>query len=380
MSATSPSPAFVLVIEAADAIERGDHAAAQTLLDDLVNGPVPADPVERVAHLFGHALSARMHGDQSGTGNLYQRADGPANMLAAFQMLAEATPVIRFGHECANSALIHALPAGEAIVLIDIGIGSGVQWHGLLDRFASLEGRWRTLRLIGIDVPGRAGDALERLQGIGRSLAGRAARAGVAFAFAPVVGLVEELDLEALVKPATGERLAVNAALALHHVPDSAGMEARDQVISALAALQPAVVTLVEPDVEHNALPFRARVVEALLHYVTVFDALGASLPDHPAERLTLEQAFFGREILNVVTGEGIDRVERHERFDRWAARFRRHGFLPIDLQPLGAQIQRAVRVEPPWMMIDDAKALVLTWRDQRMLAASAWRPASSSG
>jgi len=106
-----------------------------------------------------------------------------------------------------------------------------------------------------------------------------------------------------------------------------------------------------------------------------VFDALEGNLEQHPAERLTLEQAFFGREILNIVTGEGIDRVERHERHEAWATRFHRHGFSAFDVRDVEAPLKASTNLSAPWGMIARPDALMLTWRDHPMLAASAWRP-----
>lgn len=377
MGAAAPSQIVLRLIEAADALEAQDPERARELLQPLVVSPASSDPLERVGAAFARALDARLRGDLSGAGNLYEGGSDPRDMLAAFQVLADATPFIRFGHSAANAAILEEAGGADALHLVDVGIGSGVQWSQLVDRLSAAARRPPAVRLTGIDIPVAGADSLARLQAIGQALTARAAAAGVDFAYTPIVGFVQDLDLPALLEAAPGERLAVNAALALHHVPDETdgrGGSTRDAVLARIRAARPALVTLVEPDVEHNALPFRVRVMESLLHYVNVFHALDATLAGHPLERATLEQAFFGREIVNILAGEGVHRIERHERREAWAARMRRHGFAAVDARRLAPALAADVRLDPPFGIEVDAETLTLTWRDLPILAASAWK------
>ncbi len=145
------------------------------------------------------------------------------------------------------------------------------------------------------------------------------------------------------------------------------------EVAARLRALDPTALCLVEPDVEHNALPFGARITESIVHYLTVFDALESTLGEHAAERATLETAFFGREILNIVVGEGGERVERHERHRAWMARLTRAHFTQIDLAAVRGTVERELSVAPPFNIALDERCLVLSWRSLSVLAVSAW-------
>jgi hypothetical protein len=69
------------------------------------------------------------------------------------------------------------------------------------------------LRLVGIDLPVAAADAHERLRVVGRRLAERAAGFDLPFEFTPVVGFVQQLDLNAIVSPARRGRLGLEARL-----------------------------------------------------------------------------------------------------------------------------------------------------------------------
>jgi hypothetical protein len=179
--------------------------------------------------------------------------------------------------------------------------------------------------------------------------------------------------------PAADAARVVNAALALHHVPagsDLPGAEAgaRDGVLRAIAALAPTLLTLTEPDAGHTELDFAARAAEAWRHYGLVFGALDGLCARTLPARATLEAAFFGREVMNVVGAEGPARCERHDRIEGWEARLRRAGFVPargahagdgaIPDGVAGARLGTA-RV---------AGGTALTVAGEPLLAATAWR------
>lgn len=369
----TPRPVVLQLFEAAQEIEAGNRDAAVAAVEQLL-ATTPADgtAVNRLARAFAAALKARLTGDATGVGNLYVDTRDPGDMLNAFEVLAAATPFIRFGHAAANHALLHAIGPAPRVHILDVGLGSGVQWLHLLEAIAHVAPASLSLRLTGVDVPAPGPEPLARIKQAGTMLSERASALGISFEFAPVAGLVEELDLHTLAGRDHWP-LAINAALALHHVPCTDGR--RDAVLARLRALNPVALCLAEPDVEHNALPFGPRVTESIVHYLTVFDALEATLAAHGVERATLETAFFGREILNIVVGEGDERVERHERHDAWHSRLTRSGFNAINLAQVHDAVARELAVEPPFAIGMDGAFLVLAWRSLPVLAVSAWAP-----
>ena len=127
MVATPRTPR-ACVLDAAAAVEEGDQAGAWQLLDSLLrDGASDATADTRLAHLFASALRARLSGDGAGGGNLYQGDRGPADMLAAFQVLLHHTPFVRFGHAAANAVLSRTLAGARQAHLVDLSIGSGIQ-------------------------------------------------------------------------------------------------------------------------------------------------------------------------------------------------------------------------------------------------------------
>jgi hypothetical protein len=236
------------------------------------------------------------------------------------------------------------------------------------------------VRLTGIDLPATADDAASRLRAVGERLAACAGGLGLVFSYRGIPAAMEdvrgdELDLR------DGEMLVINLALALHHTATdtTAGPSARDAILERLYALSPAMLVLVEPDSEHDELPFRLRVAEALSHYGAIFRALDSLVPAANPARSVLEEQFFGREILNVVGFEGAQRVERHQRHRRWVRRFEAAGFRTVDLSAHAAAVSEQATVRPPAEVVVDAGVLVLQWDGTPLLSASAWTVAARS-
>ncbi len=66
----------------------------------------------------------------------------------------------------------------------------------------------------------------------------------------------------------------------------------------------------------------------AMDHYSTLFEAFDATLPAKHPDRIIIEQQeVHGREILNIVGCEGLERVERAELYSSWQAQSLRVGF-----------------------------------------------------
>jgi hypothetical protein len=350
---------------------------ARAIVEGILRAePESGDASERISRVFGRALLARLDGDRSGDGNLYSRSAGPRDMLAAFQLLVHATPLIRFGYLSANAAIAAALQGEREIHVIDIGLGGGTQWPFLLHLLARRPGGPPRVRLTGIDLPCRGPDPEQRLRWAGAFIGGWAARLGVPFEFHGVAASVERVDWSRIAARSKAP-IAVNAAFALHHVPDASVQPAanRDSILTSIRRLSPRVLTLIEPDVEHNALQFLPRLSEAIGHYYAVFQALDALLPRHLAARDTIEQVFFGQEVLNVVVGEGAARVERHERRGAWQRRLRMNGFEPARMAPHEPSVREALGLNQGFDVRVDEPALLLMRNGVSLVAASAWQP-----
>ncbi|CAN8308317.1 unnamed protein product [Cochlearia groenlandica] len=80
-----------------------------------------------------------------------------------------------------------------------------------------------------------------------------------------------------------------------------------------------------------NAPFFTTRFKEALFHYSALFDMFGSTLSKENLERIRFEREFYGREVMNVIACEG---VERPESYKRWQVRMTRAGFKQKHVKP----------------------------------------------
>lgn len=368
------------LVQAAEAIEAGQVPNAETLLAQAQTMVInQASPMERLGYIFVQALQARIHGDLSGAGNLYNIGEPftEHDMLLAFQTLVEATPMIRFGYGYANQALFQALKNEPRIHLVDIGIGMGTQWLDFFERVAACDTRIHHIRLTGIDLPFSETDPLQRLYQVALMLHTKADELGLNLTFQPIASRIESFDFTSLAL-SDEETLAISATLALHHTPAGDAVtdteQSRDAILNRIRQVKPRIMTLIEPDSEHNALPLVKRLPEAFRHYLTVFEAIDTLLPNSPRVRSILENAFFGREILNVISAEGQARVERHERSEAWRRRLSGVGFQLIPTSKSAIrQGRHALNLRAPFTLRLNEGMVHLHFEGASILAASAW-------
>jgi hypothetical protein len=296
-------------------------------------------------------------------------------MIAAFNVLVNATPLVSFGHRFANHIILSAIADAREVYLLDLGIGSGLQWFHLMEQLAALPQGAPNLHLTGIDIPAAEGDPDQRLRETGIRLQEHARRLDINFSYEGIASKLEEIDLTTLAI-APDQALVVNSALTLHHIPDQlvAEPDERDRVLHQIKALCPQVFTLTEPDSEHNKLDYLPRLRESLRHYYTVFDVLDTLLPPDMPERQVIEQEFFGREIINVVSCEGSQRVERHERNEAWQRRLVRAGFSPVQHPDLIPLLTEELQLHPGFSLEYNGAGYTLHWKGTNVIAATAWR------
>lgn len=370
-------PLLAQVLDLGYEVQEQPEEATVSAHDLLIKATEQTDAEGRIAQAFAKALILRCQQDkQAASGNLYASNYGEMDMIAAFNVLVTATPLVSFGHRFANHSILSAIAGKPSVYLLDLGIGSGLQWFHFMDLLAALPGDRPKLHLTGIDIPDSSNpDPAYKLRATGERLAAHAGRLGLDFSYTYVATRLEDFNLQSLEIDAS-HTLIVNAALTLHHLADElvAIPDQRDRVLQQIRALRPQLLTLTEPDSEHNRLEFLPRLRESLRHYYTVFDVLDTLLPADMPERRVIEQEFFGREILNVVAFEGIDRVECHERQDAWQHRLIRNGFKPAPSQVTAAQIQTELDLHPQFSLASHTAGYTLHWKGTNIIAATAWQ------
>ncbi|KAE8696042.1 NAD(P)-binding Rossmann-fold superfamily protein [Hibiscus syriacus] len=92
-------------------------------------------------------------------------------------------------------------------------------------------------------------------------------------------------------------------------------------------------------------------------------------------ERLVLEEMFW-KEIENIVACEGVERVERHERYGRWMVLFGQAGFKPVrmwhDSMEDAKQMMEACG-RNGYKIVNEKASLMICWHDRPLYAVSTW-------
>jgi SAM-dependent methyltransferase len=281
---------------------------------------------------FFSVFCSAHYGDSAG--NAYHKDA----MLSAFNTFYHNAPFVKFGHDMALKSIERRTLGVHAFTLIDIGFGSGLQWRNLVERAN------RPIHIVGIDLPTPNNKVW--FEQFAKMCAGTPAK------FTGVLSAIEYLDLAQLqALSLEHEFTIVNASLTLHHVlPDSISKgNGRQKLLSMIRQLEPECLITIEPDSDHSNLSRGATMIEAMAHYMCVFEALDFHLAGHP-DLYIIENAFFGQEMRNILRNDGAARFERHERHETWVERMSAAGF-------------------------SEACHFTQTWKRKPLLVVAEWEP-----
>jgi hypothetical protein len=340
----------------------GPVIAGQIL--DEVGVDAPSDVL--LSHIVAEALLRRVDRNLLAGKNIYLQRFEVAQ-IDLFDLLRKAIPPIPEGYAIANQHLAHALRGLESAGLLDIGIGKGAQVVALLAALAAdvAAGRsaLRRLRVVALDPS--AGPLAEAQSVI------EAAAASLPFAVEVVQmrGLIERYDAATL-QAALGEvdGVAINSAYALHHTTHKPNdQNLRTELLRRLASLRPRVLTLVEPNANHDTELLTKRVHSCWQHFGAVFELVDRSEAT-PLEKFAIKEKFFGREVRDILGTSDSFRCERHEPYESWLLRLTKAGLRPypkIDLE-IGL---------PDYCWAIERDGLVrLGYREEALIAVFAYR------
>ncbi|CAL1401153.1 unnamed protein product [Linum trigynum] len=294
------------------------------------------------------------------------------------RLLNQVSPIPKFVHFTANEILLKAFEGKDRVHIIDFDIKQGLQWPSLFQSLASRGNRPSHVRLTGV------GESKMELNETGDRLAGFAEALNLPFEFHPVVDRLEDVRLWMLhVKE--GETVAVNCLFQMHKtLYDTSGVAMRD-FLGLLKSTNPVTVVMAEQEAEHNGLSLESRVCNSLKYYSAVFDSIDSGLPLESPVRMKVEE-MFAKEIRNIVACEGIDRLERHEKFGKWRSLMEHGGFrcngisereflqgqMLLKMYPSGSY---GVLKQQQGQEDGSVAALTLTWLEEPLYTVSAWTP-----
>ncbi|RZC18295.1 nodulation-signaling pathway 2 protein-like [Glycine soja] len=368
-------------------------------LKELVSHAAPphGSNMERLAAYFTDALQGLLEGASGGAHNnkrhhhynIITSSCGPhhrddhhnhqSNTLAAFQLLQDMSPYVKFGHFTANQAILESVAHERRVHIVDYDIMEGVQWASLMQALASNKTGppGPHLRITALSRTGSGRRSIATVQETGRRLTAFAASLGQPFSFHHC-----RLDPDETFKPSSlklvrGEALVFNCMLNLPHLsyraPDSVA-----SFLSGAKALKPRLVTLVEEEVGSSAGGFVGRFMESLHHYSAVFDSLEAGFPMQGRARALVERVFFGPRIVG-----SLGRLYRTGEEERgsWGEWLGAAGFRGVPMSFANhCQAKLLIGLFNDGYRVEElgTNKLVLDWKSRRLLSASLWTQINS--
>lgn len=365
----------------AQAVASNDQRSANDLLRQIRQHSSPqGDGNQRMAHYFADGLEARIAG--VGTPIYNSILTGPASaldILRAYHMFLAICPFKKLSNFFSNRTIMAVAEKATRIHIIDLGMVYGFQWPCFFQRISSRPGGPPKVRITGIDLPQPGFRPAKRLEEAGHRLRNYADSFNVPFEFNAVAKKWETLKIEDL-KLESDEVLVVNCLFRFKYIPEETVMVEcpRDIVLNLIKQIKPAVFIQGVVNGAFNSPFFITRFREAIFHFSTLFDMLEATLPRDIQERVLIEKEIFGRQAMNVVACEGLERIERPETYKQWQVRIERAGFrqLPLNREIVEMTQKRTTLVYHKDFSIDeDGQWLLQGWKGRIVYALTTWKP-----
>ena len=372
-----------LLILCAQAVSTGEGRTADELLKQVRQHSTPfGDGSQRVAHFFANGLEARLAGTSVGTHMFYTsfRVSSALEKLKAYQAFLSACPFKRFSYGFSNKMILHAAEKATTLHIVDFGIQYGFQWPLLIQFLSKRPEGAPKLRITGIDRPQPGFRPAEWIEETGRRLEKYCNRFNVPFEYNAIASQnwetirIEELKIE------RNEVLAVNCAFRMKNLLDETveGTSPRDAVLNLIRRMKPDIFINSIINGSYNAPFFLTRFREALFHFSALYDVFDVTIPRDNPQRLKFEREFVGREAMNVIACEGLERVERPETYKLSQVRISKAGF---KLLPLNQEIVSLFRAKmkawyhKDFILDEDNHWMLQGWKGRIVYASSCWVP-----
>ncbi|TVU36782.1 hypothetical protein EJB05_18729, partial [Eragrostis curvula] len=369
-----------LLIHCAQSVATDDRRSATELLKQIRQHASPnGDGDQRLAHCFANGLEARL----AGTGSQIYKSFtmtrfACTDLLKAYQLYLAACPFKKISHFFANQTIMNAVEKAKKVHIVDYGIYYGFQWPCLIQRLSTRPGGPPRLRITGIDTPQPGFRPTARIEETGKYLKDYAQTFNVPFEFQAIASRFEAVQIEDL-HIEKDELLIVNCMFKFKTLMDESVVaeSPRNMVLNTIRKMNPHVFIHGIINGSYNAPFFVSRFREALFQYSAIFDMLETNIPRDNEQRLLIESALFGREAINVISCEGLERLERPETYKQWQVRTQRAGFkqLPMNQDIMKRAREKVRNYHKNFIIDEDNRWLLQGWKGRILMALSTWKP-----
>ncbi|XP_038894504.1 scarecrow-like protein 14 [Benincasa hispida] len=369
---------WTLLTQCAQAVSNYDQRTANELLNQIrQHSNSSGDGNQRLAHYFAKGLETRL---AAGT-PLYlpfaSNETSAAEILKAYQTFIKACPFRRMSYFYANRTILKLAEKVTTLHIVDFGILYGLQWPCLIQRLSRRPGGPPKLRITGIELPQPGFRPAERVEQTGRRLAHYCKRFNVPFEHKVLARKWETVRYEDL-NLDRDELTIVTCMFRMKNVPDETVVanSPRDRVLKLIRKINPDLFIHEVTNGSFNTPFFNTRFKEALFYYSSLFDMYEATVPRNNPMRHLCEKEILGRDIMNVIACEGLERVERPETYKQWQVRNTRAGFkqVPLD-QDLLKSVEKIVNTEyhQDFVIDQDGSWMLQGWKGRIIDALSCW-------
>ncbi|TXG74116.1 hypothetical protein EZV62_002695 [Acer yangbiense] len=338
-----------LLTVCAQAVANYDQRTANDLLKQIrQHSSAFGDGTQRLAHYFAYGLEVRLAGTQTPISTHLSTRASAADVIQAYKVYISSCPFNRMPFYMSNRTILKQSEKATRLHIIDFGIGYGFQWPCFIHRVSQRPGGPPKLRITGLSFPNQA----QKWQTI----------------------RLEDLNID------REEITVVNSMYRMRNLPDDTVVVSspRDAVLKLIKSINPDIFIHGVINGTHNAPFFLPRFREALFHFSALFDVFEATVPHEDQGRMLYEREIYGKDAMNVIACEGIERVERPETYKQWQARNQRIGFRQL---PLDRDIYKGVMTlvksnyHQDFVIDEDGQWMLQGWKGRTYCALSFWKP-----
>ncbi|XP_022948426.1 scarecrow-like protein 30 isoform X1 [Cucurbita moschata] len=369
---------WTLLIQCAQAVSNYDQRTANELLNQIRHHSNPSgDGNQRLAYFFAKGLETRLAAGTPLYMPFASNETSAADILKTYQMFIKACPFRRMSYFYANRTILKLAENVTRLHIVDFGILYGLQWPCLIQRLSDRPGGPPKLRITGIELPQPGFRPAERVEQTGRRLAHYCKRFNVPFEHKVLAQKWETVKYEDL-NVNRDELTIVTCMFRMKNVPDETVVanSPRDKVLKLIRKINPDLFIHEVTNGSFNTPFFNTRFKEALFYYSSLFDMYEATVPRDNPQRYLCEREILGRDIMNVIACEGLERVERPETYKQWQVRNTRAGFkqVPLD-QELLKNVEKIVNTEyhQDFAVDQDGAWMLQGWKGRIIDGLSCW-------
>ncbi|RWR77186.1 scarecrow-like protein 3 [Cinnamomum micranthum f. kanehirae] len=369
-----------LLLTCAAHVSSGNLNRADACLQQISHlSSVSGDSMQRLAAHFASSLATRLLKGWPGVYTALNQTrlcskPEPDPTRTARLAFSRSLPYVGFAHAIIHRTIVHAMTEERVVHILDLGSGDPALWGPILRAFSRRSPHGPPyLKITSVHA---SKDVLDYL---GSNLVKEAEALDIPFQFNPLNLSLKDLTLDQL-KVRSGEALAVCSMLALHALlAEEACLnpcKQMDVFLAMVRSMSPKLFVLVEQESDHNSTRLVDRFVQGLYHYSALFDSIEAAAGSLSGrERMAVED-MLGAEIENIVACEGVERVERHERANRWMVRFGRAGFRPVRLW--GVAVEEVMHLVESYgrdgfKVVSERMFEMICWHERALYSVSAW-------